>query len=75
MNTMGMPQNPPELVRISIVARHRKYLYPLSLESVERMCRKGIFKTATKLGTGRNAHWFVHSTEVLSWKLNRNVRT
>jgi hypothetical protein len=70
---MGPQTFSTELVRVAIVARHRKYLYPLSLESVERMCRQGNFKTAVKLGAGRRAHWWVSPIEVLSWKVSRHA--
>ena len=70
---MGTTENAPELVTASLVARKKKYLYPLSIQSVERMCRDRVFKTATKLGPGKKAHWFVSSAEVIQYKLNRNA--
>ncbi len=67
-----IPPREPELVRVAIVARHRKYLYPLSLRQVERMCRDGVFKSATKLGSGDKAHWFVSSAEIMAYKMSRH---
>lgn len=70
---MGANEITPELVPIAIVARHKRYLYPYSLESCERMCRNKDFKTAVKLGPGRKAHWFVSVAEVLDYKLKRHA--
>lgn len=64
-----------ELISASIIARSRKYLHPLSLESVERMCREKTFKTATKLGPGKRAHWYVLSSEVIKYKINRSIQS
>jgi tRNA A37 N6-isopentenylltransferase MiaA len=60
-----------DLIRIAIVARHRKYLYPLTLRRVEQMCKQGVFKTARKLGHGTRAHWWVCPVEVINYKVSR----
>lgn len=70
---MGTTEDAPELVSASIVARKKKYLHPLSQRRIQEMCQQGIFKTATKLGSGRNSHWFISSHEVLQWKLSRSA--
>lgn len=72
---MGNGTLSPGLIRASVVARMPKYLYPASLWSVDKMCRDGVFKTAVKLTAGRKSHWYIHSTEVINFKLNRNVKT
>jgi hypothetical protein len=73
MSKIGDIGKEPDLMKAAIIARSRKYLYPLSLESVERMCRNGTFKTAVKLGSGRRAHWWVNPWEVLAHKANSNT--
>jgi hypothetical protein len=62
------------MIKTTIVARYPKYLFPLSLRRIQQMCRDGkTFKTATKLGSGAKAHWWVSSHEVLAWKVRRNA--
>ena len=66
---MGIPAKTPQLISASVVARYPKYLYPLSLESVERMCRTGVFPSAQKLGSGPKAHWWILETDIYRHKI------
>jgi len=70
---MGIPEPRPHLVRASVVARMERYLAPLSLDTVERMCKQKVFRTAVKLGMGPRAHWWISSAEILAWKTKRNA--
>lgn len=72
-NFMGNTEDMTGLVTASLVARKKKYLYPLSLDTVRRMCREKTFKTAIKLGPGKRAHWFISPVEIMQYKLNRNA--
>jgi hypothetical protein len=70
---MGILDKGPELIKAAVVARYPKYLYPLSLRRVQQMCKDEVFKTATKLGSGKKAHWWISSSEVLAWKVRRHA--
>jgi len=72
-DTLGMLDQGPRMVPLSIVARHQRYLQGLSLRRLQQMCRGGTFETATKYGSGVRAHWFVSTAEILSWKVKRNA--
>ena len=61
------------MIKAALLSRYPKYLHPLSAATVERMCRDGVFKTATKLGQGKKAHWFVAESEVFEHKFKRNT--
>jgi hypothetical protein len=61
------------MIRMSVVSSYPKYLYPLSNRRVQEMCRRGVFKTATKLGIGKNSPWYVSAAEVLTYKANRKA--
>jgi hypothetical protein len=68
---MGTIDANEHLIRASIVARYKAYLYPLSSRAVSRMCENRIFKTAVKLGPGKNSPWYVCPAEVLAYKARR----
>ena len=61
------------MIRASIVARYKAYLFPISEDTVRRMCARGEFKTAVKLGPAKNSAWYVSPVEVLSYKMKRHA--
>jgi hypothetical protein len=67
-----MTLQPPQLIRASIASRYTRYLKPLSLRSVERMCRDGVFPSAQKLGHGPNAHWFISEVDIFKHKVKQH---
>lgn len=69
---MGTQQPESGLIPLSVVARYPKYLYPLHRNTIARMFRNKVFKTATKLGSARNSHWYVSPIEVLDYKMSRH---
>ena len=60
-------------VSTSIACRYRKYLFPLSISSIQKMCQRGVFKTAHKKGYGKKAHWWISSSEIIQHKLNQHA--
>lgn len=66
--------NQSDYIPVSVIASHRKYLYPLGRRQVTRMCENGVFKTAYKPGHGRNAKWVVLASEVIAHKINNHAQ-
>jgi hypothetical protein len=62
MGTVPIVNRP---ISASQAARYPQYLYPLSLETVERMCRQGMFKTAFKPGGRKRSQWYIMAVEIL----------
>ena len=60
-------------IRVSTAAQLKKYLYPLTRSTINRMCQSGCFKTAHKKGRGPTSPWFISGAEVVRWKLNRHA--
>lgn len=60
-------------ITCSIACRYRKYLYPLTISSIQKMCQHGVFKTAHKKGAGKKAHWWISGAEIVQWKINRHA--
>jgi len=60
-------------VRVSVAARMKRYLFPLSTRTIQLMCIRGCFKTAHKKGMGKNSPWFISGAEIVRWKLNRHA--
>ena len=70
---MGNTEESLGLITASLASRKKKYLHPLSMDTVRRMCRERVFKTAVKLGSGKRAHWFISPVEIMQYKINRNA--
>jgi len=70
---MGTIQNLTGDVTASFAARSKKYLAPLSPRRVQQMCAEGVFKTAHKKGFGRNAQWFISSSEIIQHKISQHA--
>lgn len=56
-----------------VTTRTAAALLGTSVYIVRRLCNAGVFKTASKPGTGRNAHISILRSEVLARKLEQNM--
>lgn len=63
-------EKPEDLLKLSEV--QALYLPTLSTESIERMCRRGVFKTACKPGGTRHSHWRIQRAEVQTHTYRQN---
>ena len=61
------------MIKASAAARDGSLLAGLSIRRVQQMCAAGVFKTATKLGSGRNSHWFISASEIIRFRINNNA--
>lgn len=72
---MIMEGDKTDFIPASEAARSKRWLHPLSLATVERMCRDGIL-IASKLGNNNNGrgHWFILKRSLIAHKLKANTQ-